>query len=45
LPDIAGAAGRVKPILAPHGSAGTAHSEPPCASMIDRLIASPMPRP
>src|SRR6266545_6149257 len=39
------ASGNVKPTRAPWRVAVLAHKEPPCASMIERLIASPTPIP
>lgn len=38
-------AGRAKRKTAPRGELGMAHSLPPCASIIDRLMARPMPVP
>ena len=37
--------GRVNWNTAPRGSFADAHNRPPCASMIERQIARPMPRP
>src|SRR5215470_18959373 len=37
--------GSVKLRTAPNGDRRSAHNRPPCASMIDRLIASPIPIP
>jgi len=37
--------GRLKKKIAPRGEFSLAHSLPPWASMIERLIASPMPIP
>ena len=37
--------GRAKWKVAPWSAFGVAHSRPPCASMIERLIDSPMPMP
>src|SRR5438128_813390 len=41
----AAAAGRRKENVAPAPRLGSAHSRPPWASMIERLIARPMPMP
>src|SRR5207249_5947312 len=41
----AGPTGRENWKMAPCGSFGVAHSRPPCASTMERLIASPMPMP
>jgi choline dehydrogenase-like flavoprotein len=38
-------AGRLNSKIAPRGTFAFAHSRPPCASMIERQIASPMPMP
>jgi hypothetical protein len=38
-------AGRVNWKLAPRGTVAAAHTRPPCASMIERQIDSPMPIP
>src|SRR2546425_5708006 len=38
-------AGRTNWNVAPWPAFGVAHNRPPCASMIDRLIESPIPRP
>jgi hypothetical protein len=35
----------MKPKIAPHGAFGLAHNRPLCASMIDRQIDSPSPKP
>ena len=40
-----GETGREKLKVAPRGSFDVAHSRPPCASMIERLIDSPIPVP
>ena len=37
--------GTVKRKMAPRGAFASATREPPCASMIDRQMESPMPRP
>src|SRR4030088_305895 len=37
--------GRVKQKLAPRGELSTAHKRPPCDSMMERLMRSPMPVP
>jgi hypothetical protein len=37
--------GTVNCTTAPRGTLAVAHSRPPCASIIERLIASPRPRP
>src|SRR5262249_62159221 len=43
--DEAHATGSENWTIAPCGSLGAAQSRPPCASMIERLIDSPMPMP
>jgi len=41
----ASAAGRVKEKVAPDPGLASAHNRPPCAAMIERLIAKPRPMP
>jgi hypothetical protein len=41
----AAAAGRVKENVAPDPGLPSAHNRPPCAAMIERLIAKPKPMP
>src|SRR5690606_31058799 len=43
--DCCGSTGSVKTNLAPCASASSAHRRPPCDSMIERQIASPIPIP
>src|ERR1700756_3013222 len=42
---VAVAAGRVKQKHAPRGELSAAHKRPPCDSMMERLMLSPMPVP
>jgi hypothetical protein len=42
---ISGQAGTVNSKMAPWGTFAFAHNRPPCASMIERQMGSPIPKP
>src|SRR5262245_31241645 len=42
---MSGWAGKVNSKVAPRGTFALAHNRPPCASMIERQIDSPIPKP